>query len=177
MPSSGAASGRSIQRMLQTSAIAVPVTVTTKSMPNIWRTWSRDTCPSVSTIAARICAIVSTPPSCVASRTMPHVGQPKPGSALAATWTMITITQVTSANCARLKANLTAEARRSTSATAVPSVIARNACVPVAKISASVNGTSVSENECELRRNSSSTGQRSVTTMASASTHHAISGV
>ncbi len=33
--SSGAASGRSIHRMLQTSAIAVLVTVTTKSMPNI----------------------------------------------------------------------------------------------------------------------------------------------
>ena len=64
----------------QTSAIAVPVTVTTRSMPNIWRTWSRETWPSVSTIAQRIWAIVSTPPSCVAARTAPQVIQPKPGS-------------------------------------------------------------------------------------------------
>ena len=54
--------------------------------------------------------------------------------------------------------------------------IAKNACVPLAKISASVSGTSVSENECDERRNSSSTGQRSVTSTISASAHHAISG-
>jgi hypothetical protein len=36
----------------------------------------------------------------------------------------------------------------------------------------SVDGTSVSENECALRRNSSSTGQRSVTNTIGASTHH-----
>ena len=40
---------------------------------------------------------------------------------------------------------------------------ATKACVPLVKTSASVSGMSVSEKECELRRNSSSTGQRSVT--------------
>ena len=76
----------------QTSAIAVPVSVTTKSMPNIWRTWSRETWPSVSTIAARIWAIVSTPPSWVASSTEPQVSQPKPSSTCAATCTTTSIT-------------------------------------------------------------------------------------
>ena len=36
--SSGVASGRSIQRMPTTSAMTVPIIVTTRSMPNIWRT-------------------------------------------------------------------------------------------------------------------------------------------
>ena len=86
------ASGRSIHRIEATSAIAVPVSVTTKSMPNIWRTWSRETWPSVRTIAARICAIVSTPPSWVASSTEPQVRNPKPSSTCAATCTITSIT-------------------------------------------------------------------------------------
>ena len=49
----------------------------------------------------------------------------------------------------------------SSSATNMPASTAKNACVPVAKTSASVIGMSVSEKECVLRRNSSSTGQRS----------------
>ena len=54
---------------------------------------------------------------------------------------------------------------------------AMNACVPVAKTSASVTGMSVSEKECELRRNSSSTDQRSATNTTRPSIHHqAISG-
>ena len=75
-----------------------------------------------------------------------------------------------------LKANLTGGARRRSSANSVPRQTARKACVPLANTSASVSGTSVSENECELRRNSSSTGQRSVTNTPSASAHQAISG-
>ncbi len=55
-------------------------------------------------------------------------------------------------------------------------MIGEKACEPLAKTSASVSGTSVSEKECELRRNSSSTGKRSLNSTASASTHQAISG-
>ena len=128
--------------------------------------------PSVNTIAARICAVVSTLPTCDATSTAPHVIQPKPGSAEAARCTITISTEVTSANCARLKANLTAGPRRSNSATRAPAMTATKACVPLVKISASVSGMSVSENECELRRNSSSTGQRSVTNTMIPSTHH-----
>jgi hypothetical protein len=98
--------------------------------------------------------------------------QPKPGSVEAATCTMMISTEVTSANCARLKANLTADTRRSSSATSAPAITATKACVPLVKISASVSGMSVSENECELRRISSSTGQRSVMNTAKPRTHH-----
>ena len=158
--------------MPQTSAIAVPTIVTAWSRPNICRTWSRETLPSVSTIAARICAVVSTLPICDAASTAPHVIQPKPGSVEAARCTMTISTDVTSANCARLKANLTAGARRSSSATSAPAMTATKACVPLVKMSASVSGTSVSEKECVPRRNSSSTGQRSVTNTMMPSAHH-----
>ncbi len=121
-------------------------------------------------------AIVSTPPSWVATSTEPHVSHPKPGSAWAATWTMMIITQETSASCARLKKNLITGSRRRSSAITVPLRIATNACVPLAKISASASGTSVSEKECELRRNSSSTGQRSHIKTIAARTAQTISG-
>ena len=49
---------------------------------------------------------------------------------------------------------------------------ATKACVPLVKMSASVSGMSVSENECVLRRNSTSTGQRSVTNTMMPSAHH-----
>ena len=49
---------------------------------------------------------------------------------------------------------------------------AMKACVPLVKMRASVSGISVSENECALRRNSNSTGQRSVTNTMTASAHH-----
>ena len=54
---------------------------------------------------------------------------------------------------------------------------ATKACVPLAKTSASVSGTSVSEKECELRRNSQldrpALGDSRI---AIASAHQAISG-
>ena len=155
----------------------MPTSVTAWSRPNISRTCVRDTLPSVSIIAARICAVVSTLPTCDATSTMPHVIHPKPGSTPAATWTITIISDVTSANCARLNANLTGDARRSSSATSAPAITAANACVPLVKIRASVSGTSVSENECALRRNSSSTGQRSVTNTMIPSAHHQLTSV
>jgi hypothetical protein len=170
--SSGVASGRSSQTMAQMSAIAVPTSVTAWSSPNISRTWTRETNPSVSTIAAMICAVVSTLPSCAAASTAPHVIQPKPGSMEAARCTTTISTDVTSANCARLNANLIADPRRSRSATNAPVITATNAWLPLVKMSASVSGTSVSEKECVPRRNSSSTGQRSVMKTMMPSTHH-----
>ena len=155
----------------------MPVSVTTKSMPNIWRTWSRETWPSVSTIAARIWAIVSTPPSCVASSTEPQVRNPKPSSTRAAKCTTTSITVVARASWATLKQNLTIGMRRSASAISEPPTIAQKACEPVVKTSATESGMSVSEKECELRRNSSSTGKRSVNSTSTAITYQGISGV
>ena len=85
-------------------------------------------------------------------------------------------TAVTSANCARLKTNLTGGSRRSSSATSVPASTAKNACVPVAKTSASVSGMSVSENACELRRNSQLDRPALGDEHHEASAHQAISG-
>ena len=85
-------------------------------------------------------------------------------------------TQTTSAYCARLKADLTGATRRSSRATRVPATTAKKACVPVAKMSANVSGTSVSVKECVLRRNSRTTGQSSVTRTMAPMAHQAISG-
>ena len=56
--------------------------------------------------------------------------------------------------------------------TSAPAMTATKACVPLVKMSASVSGTSVSEKECVPRRNSSWTGQRSVTNTMMPSAHH-----
>ena len=75
-----------------------------------------------------------------------------------------------------LKKNLTIGMRRSVSAISEPPTIAQKACEPVVKTSATESGMSVREKEWELRRNSSSTGERSVKSTSSAITYQAISG-
>ena len=86
-------------------------------------------------------------------------------------------TAVMSAYCARLKASFTGGIRRRTAPTSRPANTARKACVPVAKTSARVSGTSVSVNACVARRNCISIGQRSVTMTMRPRAHQAISGL
>ena len=77
-----------------------------------------------------------------------------------------------------MKQNFTSVKRRSTSPIRKPPAIAQKACEPVVKTSAIESGMSVSEKvSCELRRNSSSTGKRSVNTTSAAITYQGISGV
>jgi hypothetical protein len=119
---------------------------------------------------------VSRPPSWVATNAPPQVIQPKPLSRLAAACMTSTATQVMSANCPRLNTSFTGARRRSASALPAPTTMAATAPPPLQNTSASVSVRSLKENEWELRRKCSSTGQRSEARNATAMIHQGIAG-